>query len=107
MQTRAVLCALFAAFAVGCAAGTAGLPTAQVPATDPKVQRALDHAAFFHPECPPSRIAVRRMSQNGRYLELDVCGSVRRYQDVSPELSGNSAPYVDPTWVDVTADTAR
>jgi hypothetical protein len=78
-----------------------------VPATDPKVQRALDHAAFFHPECPPSRIVVGRMSRNGRYLELEVCGSVRRYQDVSPELSGNSAPYVDPTWVDVTNETAR
>ena len=107
MQIRAALCGLVALFAVGCATASAGSPTAQVPATDPKLQRALDHAAFFHPECPPSRIAVKRMSRNGRYLELDVCGAVRRYQDVSPELSGNSAPYVDPTWVDVTTDTAR
>jgi hypothetical protein len=78
-----------------------------VPATDPRVQRALDHAAFFHPECPPSRIAVKRMSRSGRYLELDVCGSARRYQDVSAELSGSSTPEVAPTWVDVTADTTR
>ena len=107
MQIRAELCALAATFAVGCATATAGPPTAQVPATDPKVQRALDHAAFFHPECPPSRIAVRRMSRNGRYLELDVCGAVRRYQDVSPELSAPGSSSYEPTWVDVTADTAR
>ena len=107
MQTRAVLCGLAAAFAIGCATESPGIATAEVPAPDRKVQRAIDHAAFFHPECPPARIAVKRLSASKRYLELDVCGSIRRYQDVSPELSGNSAPYVDPTWVDVTADTAR
>ena len=58
MQTRAALCGLAVAFTVGCATANAGGPTAEVPSTDPKVQRALDHAAFFHPECPPSRIVV-------------------------------------------------
>ena len=92
MQTRAALYGLAAALAVGCATESPGLATAQVPAPDRKVQRAIDHAVFFHPECPPSRITVKRLSANGRYLELDVCGSVRRYQDISAELSGNSTP---------------
>ena len=47
------------------------------------------------------------MGRDGRYLELDVCGAVRRYEDVPPELSGTTAPAVAPTWTDVTADTAR
>jgi len=109
MHTGAALCCLLlAVVGVGCATSTqARSPALQVPATDPKVQRALEHAAFFHPGCPPSRITVRRLSRNGRYLELDVCGAARSYQDVSAELSGTTAPYVEPTWVDVTVDTTR
>ena len=107
METRAALCGLAIAFAVGCATAGAGGPTAQVPATDPRASRALEHAAFFHPDCPPSRITVRRMSRSGRDLEIDVCGAVRRYQDVSPEFSAPGSASFDPTWVDVTNDTAR
>lgn len=104
METRTALCGLVIALAAGCATTSSGGADAQVRPGNDKVQGALDHATFFHPECPPSRIAVKRLSQNGRDLELDVCGSVRRYQDVSPKIFGE---VVEPTWVDVTTDTAR
>ena len=101
METRAAFCGLVIAFAVGCATATSGGADAPMPQSGWAVQGALDHATFFHPECPPSRIAVKRMSRNGKFLELDVCGTVRRYQDVTPSGVGGY-----PTWVDVTTGTA-
>jgi len=56
---------------------------------------AMQQAAFDH-RCPENNIRVLRESDDRRSLELDVCGSVRRYQDVSKEGL---------TWVDVTGNS--
>jgi hypothetical protein len=99
---RLVTAVLIATTATACAVNAAGHTTYEQQRIDESVARAIEHAAFFHPDCSASDIRVKRMSQDGRLLELSVCGTVRRYQDVSPEPSRSSG---GPTWVDVTAAT--
>jgi len=69
------------------------------------VSLAIANAAFFHPECPPSEVQVQRVSQDRRYAELLVCGTLRRYQDIAPVVSGRSTSVDAPTWIEVTSPT--
>jgi hypothetical protein len=89
----------------GCAVNAAGRTPLEQQQYDFSTQRAIEHAAFFHPGCALPEIKVLRLSDDRRYLELSVCGQVRRYQDLTPRTSQYSAAYVEPTWVDVTATT--
>lgn len=53
---------------------------------------AVQQASFDH-RCPEEKISVLRTSDDRRSLELDVCGTSRRYQDLLRDGL---------TWVDVT-----
>lgn len=55
----------------------------------------IRQASFDH-RCAPDRITVTRRSDNGRSVEMDVCGSVRRYQNLGRYGT-------DYGWVDVTS----
>lgn len=55
----------------------------------------IRQASFDH-RCAPERIAVTRRSDDGRSVEMDVCGSARRYQNLGRYGT-------DYTWVDVTS----
>jgi len=87
----------------GCAVNAAGRTPAEQHDYD--TQRAIEHAAFFHPGCAIPEIKVLRLSDDRRYLELAVCGQVRRYQDMTPRNGAGLRAFGDPTWVDVTAAT--
>lgn len=56
---------------------------------------AVVRQASFDHRCASERITVTRQSDNGRTVEMDVCGSVRRYQNLGRYGT-------DYTWVDVT-----
>lgn len=62
-----------------------------------KARRAQEQAAFDH-RCEPGRLQVVRQSDDGRTVELDVCGTVRRYQLISDPTS---FPQV---WLETTRD---
>ena len=89
----------------GCAVNAAGRTPLEQQDYDFATQRAIEHAAFFHPGCRPPEIKVLRLSEDRRYLELSVCGQTRRYQDITPRDSQWARAYFEPTWVDVTAAT--
>jgi hypothetical protein len=73
------------------------------PGVDPSVSLAVSHAVLSHPECPPSEVQVQRLSQDRRYAELLVCGTIRRHQDITPVVVGRSV--VAPTWIEVASPT--
>jgi hypothetical protein len=94
---------LVAFAATGCAVNAAGHTQFEQENIDSSVGRAIEDAAFFHPDCSPVNIQVKRVDKEGRLLELSVCGAVRRYQNVSPADYWQTPP--GPIWVDVTAAT--
>ncbi len=77
-----------------------------LPGVHPNVAIAIQHALFFHPDCPRWEIQVQRVSDDLRFAELRVCGTVRRYQDIAPSISGRGAVTDAPTWIEVTRATA-
>ena len=89
--------------ASGCpqALNAAGIPNYQ----QDRIDSAIEQGAFRYPDCPRAEIRLSRVSSDGRHIELSVCGTPRRYDDISPDLF--SGPSAQPTWVDVTAATAR
>ena len=108
-----LLCSVsLALFGVGCAETGAGpVPPAhyallpfEAAGVDPSIALAIEHAAFFHPECARSGIQVKRVSKEKRFAELLVCGKSRRYQDIAPVVWGESSPNA-PTWIEVTSAT--
>ena|SRR5215468_7718384 len=86
----------------GCASidPTTGLTSRQ----QDRIDQAIEQVAFLYPDCPKTELKVARVSPDRRYIEVSVCGGVRRYQDISPIIGGSGA---DPVWLDVTAATAR
>ena len=105
-RTHPAVAAVAVIFLVsGCAVNAAGRTPVEQQEYDFATQRAIEHAAFFHPGCSPAAITVVRLSEDRKYLELSVCGQVRRYQDITPRQTQHSRAYPEPTWVDVTAAT--
>lgn len=47
--------------------------------------------------CPPEKVRVVSYSDDGRNIELDVCGRARQYRDINPSVSEGMS-----TWLDVT-----
>jgi hypothetical protein len=73
-----------------------------------RLDQAIEQVAFLYPDCPKTELKVARISPDRRYIEVSVCGGVRRYQDISPKnIGGEGGNGADPVWVDVTAATAR
>jgi hypothetical protein len=108
---RRLCSVLLALAATGCAENAAGLSSpaqpairsSPPPAINPSAKPAIEHAAFFYPECPKSAVRVRRLSEDRHYLELVVCGAVRHYQDIAPDVRTRSLLDVhEPIWVEVT-----
>ena len=89
----------------GCAVNAAGRTPAEQRDDDFVTQRAIEHASFFHPGCAIPEIKVLRLSEDRRYLELAVCGQIRRYQDMTPRSGAGLRAFGELTWVDVTAAT--
>ena len=87
----------------GCAVNAAGRTAAEQRDDDFVTQRAIEHAAFFHPGCAIPEIKVVRLSEDRLSLDLAVCGQGRRYQDMTPRTGAGLRAYGEPTWVDVTA----
>ncbi len=109
-----LLTCLFIALQGGCAETAAGtVPPASYPllpfttpgGVDPSVARAIEHAVFFHPECPSSEVQVTRVSADRRFAELRVCGTVRQYQDIAPVV-WNTGAALAPTWIEITSATS-
>ena len=99
---RPLLVASALVFQTGCphSLNAAGIPNY----LQDRIDRAIEQAVFRYPDCAKD-IHLGRVSVDGRHIELSVCGSVRRFDDLSPDLI--SGPAASPTWVDVTAATAR
>jgi len=108
LTARLLWSATLALVGVGCAGVAGTVPASDYalapeppPGVSPSVALAMDHAAFFHPECPRSEIQVSRVSADRRFAELVVCGKTRRYQDIAPVIYGDAAPKA-PTWIEIT-----
>lgn len=57
---------------------------------------AANQASYDH-QCPSENIKVLSFTDDGHNIELDVCGKVRRYRDMTPQGAEGIA-----TWLDVT-----
>jgi len=102
-SSRVVAGVLIAFVTMGCAANAAAAPgtSGASPPLDSSVARAIEQAAFFH-NCAADHISVRRLSEDRHSLVLDVCGPIRGYQNIAPQLFGcASAP--GPIWIEVPA----
>ncbi len=105
-RTSRILAAVGVAILVsGCAVNAAGRTPLEQQEYDFATQRAIEHAAFLHPGCAIPEINVVRLSEDRRYVELRICGQLRRYQDITPRTTEYTRAYSEPTWIDVTAAT--
>ena len=59
-------------------------------------QDAIEKVAFDRPACPTKDIQILRTSKDLRSIEVDACGSVVMYQDIS------SAKDEQGVWINVT-----